>query len=132
MNNISITGRLVYEPELKTTQNGATFMSNRIAVNRADKNKTTDFFNIQAWNKTAEFIYKYFSKGDPIEISGRLQTESYEKKDGTKVNDVVIVALDVNFTLSKATAAPAPAPAPAEPQSSPAPDYSGEGLPFEI
>lgn len=132
MNNISITGRLVYEPELKTTQNGATFMSNRIAVNRADKNKTTDFFNVQAWNKTAEFIYKYFSKGDPIEISGRLQTESYEKKDGTKVNDVVIVALDVNFTLGKAAAAPAPAPAPAEPQSAPAPDYSGEGLPFEI
>ena len=130
MNNISITGRLVYEPELKNTQSGATFMSNRIAVNRADKNKTTDFFNIQAWNKTAEFIYKYFSKGDPIEISGRLQTENYEKKDGTKVNDVVIVALDVNFTLSKA--ATAPTPAPAEPQSAPAPDYSGEGLPFEI
>lgn len=99
MNSINITGRLVYEPELKKTSGGTTFISTRIAVQRNDKDKTTDFFNLKAWKSSAEFISKYFHKGDPIEVSGRLQTESYEKQDGTKVNEVVIVAYDVGFVL---------------------------------
>lgn len=99
MNQVNVTGRLVYEPELKTTQSGTSVLSTRIAVSRNDKDKTTDFFNIKAWKGTAEFISKYFHKGDPIEVSGRLQTESYEKQDGTKVNEVVIVAYDVGFVL---------------------------------
>lgn len=129
MNNLSISGRIVYEPELKNTQSGTTFITNRIAVNRNDKNKTTDFYNILAWNKTAEIIAKYFHKGDPIEIVGRLQTDSYEKKDGTKTSEVIILATEVGFTLSKKSDAPAPAP---QSQNKPEPDYSGAGLPFEI
>ena len=139
MNNLNITGRIVYEPELKTTQNGATFISNRIAVNRNDKNKTTDFFNFQAWNKTADFICKYFKKGDPIEITGRLQTDSYEKKDGTKVNEVIILAYEVGFTLSKTGTASAheSAPAPAEDlektfEKADKLINGASGLPFEI
>ena len=109
MNQVNVTGRLVYDPELKTTQSGTSVLSTRIAVSRNDKDKTTDFFNLKAWKSSAEFISKYFHKGDPIEVSGRLQTESYEKQDGTKVNEVVIVAYDVGFVLlRKAEAEKAP------------------------
>ena len=139
MNSINITGRLVYEPEIKTTTNGTTVLSNRIAVNRNDKNKTTDFFNIKIWGKSAEFVAKYFKKGDPIELTGRLQTESYEKQDGTKVNDVVIFVTETNFCLSskngggdtRQSREDAPRDA-REPSRGNDPDYSGAGLPFEI
>lgn len=105
MNSINITGRLVYEPELKNTQSGTSVLSTRIAVSRNDKDKTTDFINIKAWKGTAEFISKYFHKGDPVEITGKLQTESYERQDGTKVSDVYILVGEVGFVLSKKTEA---------------------------
>lgn len=128
MNNISISGRFVYEPELKTTKNGTNYVKTRIAANRNDKNKTVDFFGVQAWNKTAEFIVNYFHKGDPIEITGKLQTDTYDKQDGTKVSEVYIFITEVGFTMSKKEGAPAPEPKP-QPKE---PDYSGAGLPFEI
>lgn len=105
MNSVNVTGRLVYDPELKTTQSGTSFVSTRIAVQRNDKDKTTDFFNLKAWKSSAEFISKYFHKGDPIEVSGKLQTDSYEKQDGTKVSDVYILVNEVGFVLSKKTEA---------------------------
>ena len=49
MNQVSLVGRLVYEPELKQTNNGKNYLSTRIAVSRNDKNRTTDFINIRAW-----------------------------------------------------------------------------------
>lgn len=131
MNITAISGRLVYEPELKETNNGTKMIKTRIAVSRNDKNKTTDFFSLQIWDKRAEFVAKYFKKGDPIEITGKLQTQNYTKQDGTNVNEVVIVATDVNFCLSKRDGETSEAPrAEAQPQSEP--DYSGAGLPFEI
>ena len=84
MNTVAISGRLVYEPEVRLTTSGASYLSTRIAVNRNDKNKTSDFFNVKAWNSTAKFIGQYFHKGDPIEIRGRLETSYMEKQDGTK------------------------------------------------
>ena len=131
MNNLAISGRLVYQPEAKTISTGSTVLKNRIAVERHDKNKTTDFFDIQAWNKTAEIIAKHFNKGDGIEITGKLQTESYEKQDGTKVNDVVIFVTEVGFPLSKKTDADA------QPQRQPvaqdAPiEIADSDLPFQI
>ena len=138
MNNVSITGRLVYEPELKETNNGTKLIKTRIAVSRNDKNKTTDFFSLQIWDKKAEFVAKYFKKGDPIEITGKLQTQSYTKQDGTNVNEVVIVATDVNFCLTRnggedshQTREDAPRATPTPPTVK-EPDYSGAGLPFEI
>lgn len=128
MNSVSISGRLVYQPEAKTTSTGSTFVKTRIAVERHDKNKTTDFFGIQAWNKTAELIVKYFNKGDGIEITGKLQTENYEKQDGTKVDGVYIYVTEVGFPLSKKTETRAEAPA--EPQD--VPIEVGTDLPFQI
>lgn len=128
MNSTNLTGRLVYEPELKRTQSGTAYTSNRIAVSRNDKNKTTDFFNIKAWNGSAEFMTKYFHKGDPIEITGKLQTESYEKKDGTKVNEVVIFVTEIGFTLSKNEKAAAPS----EPVRTAPVEIDDADLPFQI
>ena len=96
--NISIlSGRLVYEVELKETDNGKKYLSTRIAVPRNDKDKTTDFFNFRAWGNTAEFIAKYFKKGDPITVIGELRNSSYEKKDGTKVETSFVEATKVEF-----------------------------------
>ena len=121
MNNISISGRLVYEPEVKKTANEVIYLPMRIAVGRNDKNKTTDFFSCKAWNKTAEFIDRYFHKGDGIEITGKLQTDSYEKSDGSKVSEVYINISEVNFPLSSS-----------KKEEAPRAEVKSESLPFEI
>lgn len=100
MNTVTISGRLVYEPEAKKSPNDVIYLPLRIAVDRNDKNKTTDFFSCKAWNKTAEFIGKYFHKGDGIEILGKLHVDSYEKADGTKVSEVYINISEVGFPVS--------------------------------
>lgn len=126
MNQVIISGRLVYEPELKSTQSGTAYLSTRLAVARNDKDKTTDFLTIRAWTKTAEFIKHYFHKGDPIEIVGKVQTSSYTKQDGTKVDEVYIFVTEAGFVLSKGEAKPTEASkAPTRPEP------SGE-LPFEV
>lgn len=121
MNNVSISGRLVYEPEIKELQSGKKKLPMRIAVGRNDKNKTTDFFSVHAWDSTAEFIVKYFHKGDPIEVTGKLRTDAFEKQDGTKVQETYVLVTEVNFVLAKKTEAER---APTAPQSA--------GLPFEL
>ena len=141
MNSITISGRLAKEPELKTLNNGVTKLTTRIAVTRSDKNKTTDFFSVQAWNKTADFISKYFKKGDPIEIVGRLQVDNYERQDGTKASEVYIYIIEAGFTISKKAEASAEPPRmrdslvekllTADPDAEP--DlYAGDSLPFQI
>lgn len=130
MNIVSISGRLVYEPEIKYTSNQKPYISTRIAVDRHDQNKTTDFFVVRIYGKGAEFVKKYFHKGDPIEVTGKLQTESYTKQDGTKVEGVFIFVNECGFTLSKSQGKPqtseTPAETPAE-QTAPSDD-----VPFEI
>lgn len=102
MNIVSVSGRFVYEPEIRLTTNGVPFLSTRIAVNRNDKNRTADFFNIKAWNSTAKFIVQYFHKGDPIEIRGRLETSARETTDGVKSTETYILVEEVAFCLKPA------------------------------
>lgn len=102
MNTVLLIGRLTFEPEIKTTDSGTALLPLRLAVNRGDKDKTTDFINCQAWGATAEFIAKYFHKGDPIDVCGKLQTRSYEKSDGTKVNETYVNIREVAFVPGKA------------------------------
>ena len=99
MNNINLIGRLTKDPELKQTQAGAYFVPLCVAVDRGDKNRTTDFIDCLAWNKTAEFIAKYFKKGKPIEITGKLTTRTYEKSDGTKVKATEVLINEVGFVI---------------------------------
>ena len=100
MNNVIISGRIANELSIKELGDKKK-LSIRIAVPRNDKNKTADFFNAQAWNNNAEFINKYFHKGDPIELTGKLRTDNYEKQDGTKVYETYILVSEAGFTLSK-------------------------------
>ena len=124
--NISIlSGRLVYEVELKETDNGKKYLSTRIAVPRNDKDKTTDFFNFRAWGNTAEFINKYFKKGDPITVIGELRNSAYDKKDGTRVETSFVEATKVEF-VPRASRSEESGKA-AEPKDVPVGD-----LPFEI
>lgn len=127
MNNCILVGRLVYEPEMKQTPNGLNIISTRIAVSRNDKNRATDFFTVRILGKTAEFVSKYFHKGDPIAIMGKLQTDQYERQDGTKATDTYIFATEVNFVEQKAKSEAAPA----ETQEAGAVQTKSD-LPFEI
>ena len=85
-NKISLMGRLTHVPELKVTQNGISFTRFRIAVNRRYRAKgeeaAVDFFNVVAWRGTAEFICKYFGKGNMIMLDGEMQSSQYTDKNG--------------------------------------------------
>ena len=100
MNNVSLIGRLTKDLELKATQNGKMFTNFTLAVNRIgtkDGEQQADFINCTAWNKTAETLNNYTSKGTQIGIQGRIQTRSYEDKSGKKVylTEVMVERLDL-------------------------------------
>lgn len=106
LNHIDLMGRLVADPELRTVGEDVHVASFRIAVDRDRKNKETgereaDFINVTAWRGTADFICQRFAKGDMIVVSGRLQTRTYEDKDGNKRTATDVVAENVYFGSSK-------------------------------
>ena len=104
MNTVCLVDRLTADPELKRTQNGLAFTKFTMAVDRQyskDKEQTADFINLQAWRGTAEFICKYFFKGQRIGLTGRIQTGSYTDKDGNKRYTLEVLANDVEFVESK-------------------------------
>ena len=99
-------GRLVADPELRTTGSGISVSSFTVAVdrryNRQGEERQTDFIDIIAWRQTAEFVCKYFRKGSMIAVQGYIQTRMYEDKNGNKRKAVEIVADNVSFCGSKA------------------------------
>ena len=105
LNVISIMGRVVNELELKTTSNDGHFVvSFRIATQRnykVNNSYPADFFNIVAWRNTAEFICKYFKKGQLMVIDGTLQTRTYTDKNNTERTIVEIVVDNAHFCESK-------------------------------
>ena len=111
-------GRLVADPELRTTTGGSEVCSFRIAVDRPVSKDATapkaDFFTVVAWEGTALFVSRYFSKGSMIAVNGRLQSRTYEERygSGEKKTVVEILAKEVSFCGSKnegyAPAAPTP------------------------
>lgn len=112
LNVVVIMGRLTAQPELRTTNNGTSVTSFSVAVNRSyskDGNNQTDFINCVAWRGNAEFITKYFGKGQMIAIKGSLQQNSYTDKDGNKRTSYDVVVDSADFCGSKAeTGASAP------------------------
>lgn len=106
LNKVILHGRLVADPELKHTQGGVAVASSTVAVQRnyANKNgeRETDFFNISAFKNTADFLAKYFKKGNDIIIEGSLRTSTYEK-DGQKRTTFSIFAEQVYFAGGKAS-----------------------------
>lgn len=84
MNLLILMGRLTKDPELKHITSGIAVTSFTIAVNRQKKDDKADFIDCVAWGNTAEFIAKYFTKGQMINTVGRLQVREYTDKDGNK------------------------------------------------
>lgn len=106
LNRIVLMGRLVADPELRTTPNGVAVATVRLAVDRDFKNKQTgekeaDFFNIVAWRQTAEFVSRFFTKGRMAVVEGRLQSRAYTDRDGNKRTAVEVVADNFYFADSK-------------------------------
>lgn len=106
MNCVNLVGRLTRDPETYTSQSGMNIVKFSIAVDRTFKDKQTgeykaDFPNCIAFDKSADFIHKYFRKGQRIGITGRLQTGSYDHKDGYKVYTTDVVVDRAEFVESK-------------------------------
>lgn len=100
LNVVVLSGRLTADPELKTTANGISVCSFSIAVERRYKQgeeRQADFINIVTWRSSAEFVSKYFKKGQMIAIRGSIQTRKYQDKDGNNRTAFEIVADDVQF-----------------------------------
>ena len=109
MNNVSLVGRLTADPEIKHTQSGTAYTRFSVAVDRPVKQgeeKQADFINIVAWNKTAEFVCRYFTKGQRIGLTGSIRTGSYTDKDGNKRNTVEVWANNVEFVEKKTSVQP--------------------------
>lgn len=113
LNVVAIMGRLVADPELRTTQQGTNVCTFRIACERSYTQKgqqcQADFVDIVAWGKTAEFICKFFQKGSMIAIDGSLQTRNYQDKQGNKRTAEEVVANNISFAGAKAADKPAAA-----------------------
>lgn len=111
LNVVALMGRLVYEPELKTTPSGINVCSFRIAVDRSftrqGEERKADFIDVTAWRQTAEFVSKYFQKGSMIAIDGSLQTTSYQDKNGNNRTATEVLASQVSFCGGKAAEKPA-------------------------
>ena len=100
MNKVFIHGRCAKDPDVKTTQSGQTFTRVTIAVDRytkAGEERKADFINCTAWGQTAQFLAKYFTKGKEILAEGRIQTGSYNDKDGKKIYTTDVVLDRVEF-----------------------------------
>ena len=131
MNNVSLVGRLTRDPEIKVSASGSSYARFAIAVDRRKKDDGADFINIIAFGKTSEFIEKYFRKGQRIGINGRIQTGSYDGKDGKKVYTFDVIADNVEFVESKSASGPASAtPANADGFVNVPDDVMDDGLPF--
>lgn len=104
MNAVQLVGRFTHDPDVRYTNGGATVARFSIAVDRRfakEGEQTADFINVVAFGKTAEFIEKYFHKGQRIGVVGRIQTGSYRNKDGATVYTTDVVAENVEFVESK-------------------------------
>lgn len=99
MNRVDLIGRLTRDNKLEYTTSGKAFLKNAIAVDR--RGEGTDFINLIAWEKTAEFMDKHFKKGSRLGISGRIQSSSYTDKEGNKRTSIDVVVEAVDFCESK-------------------------------
>ncbi len=106
LNHITLMGRLVRDPELRSTQSGVSVASFTVAVDRDYSGrdggeKQTDFIDCSAWRQTGEFVSKYFRKGSMIVVSGRLQSRKWQDKEGNNRVSWEVVADNVYFGESR-------------------------------
>jgi len=117
LNQVSLMGRLTADPELRHTPNDVAVTTFTIAVNRSyvkqGAERQADFIDIVAWRNTAEFICRYFKKGQMMAVTGSLQTRNYTDKDGKNRKAVEVLADNVYFTESKGSSSSS-SPSPSE------------------
>lgn len=105
MNRAVLVGRLTRDPDLRYTPNGVAVANFNLAVNRPFKDQNgesqADFINCVAWRKQAENLANFMKKGSQIGIDGRIQTRSYEDKDGKTVYVTEVVADSIQFLDSR-------------------------------
>lgn len=105
LNVVAIMGRLVADPELRTTPAGLSVCRFRIACDRSyvqqGQERQADFIDIVAWRQRAEFVSQYFQKGSMIAIEGSLQTRQYQDKQGSNRTAVEVVANNISFAGAK-------------------------------
>jgi single-strand DNA-binding protein len=105
---VTVVGNLTAEPEIKTTKTGSSVLKVGVAVNRRWKNKQdeweeeTSFFDVNAWGELADNVAASLSKGSRVLVSGRLEQQTWENKEGQKQSKVVLVADDIGVSLRKA------------------------------
>jgi len=127
MNSAILIGRLTKDPELRYTTNNTPVCGFTLAVDRVYKQEgqpDADFIPVVAWSKLAETCGKYLKKGRRIAIRGRIQTRSYDDKDGQKVYVTEIVAEEMNFADDKKDDNGSSTP-PAQQQQTPPPQQGG-------
>lgn len=107
INKVILTGRITHDIEIRQTPSGASVTQFNIAVERSfakqGEERQTDFITIVAWNKTAEFIGRYFAKGRSIAVIGQLRSHTYDDKNGTKHYVTEVFADEVQFTFEPKT-----------------------------
>ncbi len=105
LNKAILMGRLVADPELRRTSTDKSVVTFTLAVNRnfarQGEQAQTDFIDIVAWGKTAEFVSRYFVKGQLVAVAGQIQTRTWEDKQGNKRKSVEVVAEEVHFAEPK-------------------------------
>lgn len=136
MNTICLMGRMTADPELRSTQNGVAVTSFTLAVERdytpKGQDKQADFIPVVAWRQTAEFVCKYFRKGQRAALTGSLQTRQYTDRDGSKRTAYEVVAEHVYFAESKKdSGAPSVSYSEQVPQSAPPAAEDFEVIPDE-
>ncbi|MBF2179216.1 single-stranded DNA-binding protein [Staphylococcus warneri] len=105
LNRVVLVGRLTKDPEFRTTQNGVSVATFTLAVNRNFKNKNgeqqADFINVVVFRQQAENVNNYLSKGNLAGVDGRIQSRSYENKEGQRVYVTEVLADSVQFLEPK-------------------------------
>ncbi len=104
MNSVSLMGRLTKQPEIKITPTGKSVLSFTVAVNRGQEE--VDFINCVAWEKTAEFVTRFFNKGDMVALTGSLRTRNYEDKNKQQRTIVEVLVERAYFTGGKSEKTP--------------------------
>lgn len=104
MNSVQLVGRLTRDPDVRYSDGGSTVARFTLAVDRRFKKEggdEADFISCVAFGKTAEFVEKWFQKGQRMGLTGRIQTGSYTNKDGQKVYTTDVVVENTEFVESK-------------------------------
>ena len=95
MNSFKIIGRLTKDPEIRKTTTNKSVANFTVAVNRRSKDDPSDFITCIAWEKRAEFVEKFLGKGNRVFVSGRMESRSYDKSDGNKVQIWELIVEDI-------------------------------------